>query len=124
MLQYQQSVISQLPRWPSLYASLFPGVHSSSSRGRTRRTRRSAGRNGDDAGLAVSSGEHLAPHAVFALHACDTATDEAAAPKEEPEVKAEAAEERTETKAEPEVKVEAADTSGVEVVVKEEPADA
>ena len=50
-------------------------------------------------------------------------TDEAAAPKEEPEVKAEAAE-AAETKAEPEVKVEAADTSGVEVVVKDEPADA
>jgi hypothetical protein len=57
VLRYRRSVISELPSWPSLYTSCFPDVASS----------RELGSGGGG------------PHAVFALHACDTATDEAAA---------------------------------------------
>jgi len=51
VLHFRAASVRDLPDWPELYASAFPSAASPSS----------------------------APHGIFALHACDTATDEAAA---------------------------------------------
>lgn len=58
VLQFKASTIRELPSWIELYSDAFPAAA---------------------APLRSGGAEQSAPHGVFALHACDTATDEAAA---------------------------------------------
>ena len=61
--------MAELPSWPSLYARAFPaGVGGGG-----------VGGVSNNIGGMASSGAMPALHGVFALHACDTATDEAIA---------------------------------------------
>ena len=58
VLQFKASTNRELPSWIELYSDAFPAAA---------------------APLRSGGAEQSAPHGVFALHACDTATDEAAA---------------------------------------------
>lgn len=73
-LRFHASNIRDLPTWPELYSAAYPaGARAAAA---------SAPAGSSSAGSSASTAEAaavLAPHGIFALHACDTATDEAAA---------------------------------------------
>lgn len=78
-LQYHASLIRDLPSWSELYTSAFAsaaggGDARAISSGLGSSSSSSGGRRRPAAASAAPP-----PHGVFALHACDTATDEAAA---------------------------------------------